>query len=344
MTRHVFEAQCYAPQSAYHETVEVTVNAQGHWQFEFQSQPVFSFFDQLTISARLGNTPRFVDLDNGIRLETAANDLIDDIIRAQTQSKQPSLWLHHIERSIQWILVLLVVVAVSSVAIYQFGIPVLSKIISPAIPNQVRVLASEQTLRQMDQLMLDDTALFSYERRHYRELLQDRLQPLIETPIKLEFRDSEAMGANAFALPDGTVVFTDQLITALSDEEFLAIAAHEMGHVAGDHGMRSVITSTSLLVAITLMTGDSEAISELLITAPTLLMQLSYSRNLEAEADDYAIEFMNATELDLEHYATAMEKILHEHDILKDENGWMTYFSTHPEPYERIAKFRKPAQ
>jgi Zn-dependent protease with chaperone function len=34
-----------------------------------------------------------------------------------------------------------------------------------------------------------------------------------------------------------------------------------------------------------------------------------------------------------------MEKI-HEHDVTEDKNDWMTYFSTHPEPYERIAKFR----
>jgi Zn-dependent protease with chaperone function len=35
-----------------------------------------------------------------------------------------------------------------------------------------------------------------------------------------------------------------------------------------------------------------------------------------------------------------MEKIMRDHGVEDGDHDWMTYLSTHPEPYERIAKFR----
>jgi Zn-dependent protease with chaperone function len=339
MTAHSFEAHCYAPQSSYSESLTVLLTNQGQLQFIFQDQQVVEFFDNLTISARLGNTPRLLDLPNGLRLETDANELIDQFLKRQTGA-EPTFYLHRMEKSLRWVMVLLVVVAFSAFGLYQYGIPLFSRMASPFVPDTVRSIASQQTLMQMDEFLLDETTLFSWEQNHYRQLFAETLQPIVGQDIDLQFRNSAAMGANAFALPDGTVVFTDQLIELINDDEFLAIAAHEAGHVDGDHGMRSVISSTSLLLAITLITGDSEAISELLVTAPTLLMQMSYSRDLEAEADNAAIECMQMAGIDLEAFATGMEKILHEHDMTEDNNDWLTYFSTHPDPHERIAKFR----
>lgn len=340
MSVTTFEAHCYASQSSYSESVTVQLSSSGQLQFFFQEQQVIAFFDQLTVSPRLGNTPRFLDLPEGLRLETEANDLIDRFINSYSKTTKPDQHLHRMERSLRWVLVLLVVVAFSAFGLYQYGIPLFSRLASPFVPDSVREIASEQTLMQMDEFMLGESELFSWEQNHYRTLFADQLQSVVGHDIHLQFRSSDAMGANAFALPDGTVVFTDQLIELIDDDEFLAIAAHEAGHVDGDHGMRSVISSTSLLLAITLITGDSEAISELLITAPTLLMQMSYSRDLEAEADDAAIVYMQQAGIELEAFATGMEKILHEHDMTEDENDWLTYFSTHPDPHERIAKFR----
>lgn len=341
MSSFEFEAHVYAPGSAYSETVRVEVTSSGQYRFEFQNSIRTGFFDALMISARLGNTPRFLDLPDGTRIETHENALIDTAIKTFQPDKPSAAWLHALEGSLKWVVALLVVVVLTGAWVYLKGIPLFAQLVSPLVPDAVRDVASEQTLKQMDDLMLDDTGLYSWEQAHYRELLQTRLQPSLEKPIDLQFRHSDAMGANAFALPDGTVVFTDALINRLTDDEFLAIAAHEMGHVAADHGMRSVISSTSLLVAITLVTGDSEAISELLITAPTLLMQLSYSRELEDEADDYAYSLMLELGIELESFATAMEKIVHEHGLEDGEHShWGSYLSTHPDPQERIEKFR----
>jgi Zn-dependent protease with chaperone function len=336
-----FKAHCYGAESAYSESVQVTVSTLGQLMFDFQGQPQQVAFSAINISDRLGNTPRFLDMPDGLRLETNDNDLIDRCIKQYCTKPGGGVVIHSIEKSLKWVFVFLLVVAVSVYSLYLYGIPLMAKIVSPVLPDAFRDLVSEQTLTQMDELMLDSTEMSEQQQVHYRALLASQLQPLVpELRLDLQFRSSQAMGANAFALPDGTLVFTDQLLTLLNDDEFLAIAAHEMGHVAADHGMRSVIASTSLLATVTLITGNSEAISEMLITAPTLLMQLSYSRDLEAEADDLAMDYMNQINLSLGHYVSAMTKLVNQSGA--DESGrWMTYLSTHPDPQERIDKFEQ---
>ena len=319
MQQTTFKAHCYAPNSAYSEAVDVVVSTNGQLSFEFKAQREQQFFDKTTISTRLGNTARFIDLTNGMRLETTENDVIDVLIRHWTASSSTGLWLHRIEKNIQWVITFVLVIAVTVGVTYRYGIPLLAKTVSPMVPAPMREQASLQALAQMDAFMLEETQLFSWEQTYYRELLAVELQPLVPNPLDLQFRYSDEMGANAFALPNGTIVFTDQLLGVLNDEEFLAIAAHEAGHVTEDHGMRSVISSVSLALALTLLTGDSEAISELMVTAPTLLMQLSYSRDLETEADDVALQYMAQANLPFESFASAMEKILDYHG-LEDED------------------------
>lgn len=342
MDMQSFKAHCYAADTAYSEPVSVVVSPLGSVEFIFKGERQHAAFKTLTISDRLGSTPRFLDLPNGLRLETSDNDLIDQCVKQLGDKQTGGMFIHTIEKSLKWVFVFLFVVAISVYSLYLYGIPMLAKFTSPLVPDTFREIASEQTLKQMDGLVLEPSTIDLDKQLYYQALLKEQLQPLLaDIQLNLQFRDSEGMGANAFALPDGTIVFTDQLMSLLNDEEFLAIAAHEMGHVAGDHGMRSVIASTSLLVTVTLITGDSEAISEMLITAPTLLMQLSYSRDLEEEADDYAMEYMQKVDLPLGHFVSAMTKLMNDHGMDEDSKRWMTYLSTHPNPMDRIVKFKE---
>ena len=55
----------------------------------------------------------------------------------------------------------------------------------------------------------------------------------------LLFRDGGKFGANAFALPSGKIIVTDQLASLLNDEQIVGVLAHELGHVVYRHGMRA---------------------------------------------------------------------------------------------------------
>ena len=83
--------------------------------------------------------------------------------------------------------------------------------------------------------------------------MQSILDSLSSDPfIRLEVRSAPQIGANAFALPSGIIVVTDELV-ALSedDDELAAVIAHELGHVHHRHIMRTVIqnSAAALLVA-----------------------------------------------------------------------------------------------
>lgn len=345
MSSETFWAYCYEAASANCEMVNVTATDDGALSFTYQGTAMTLKLNDGAVTERLGNTPRFINFPSGLRLETEANDAIDRLLKGSKHRDKTNTWRHIIENRLPGIvLISIVIVAISGLLLYRFGIPLFAALISPAVPDSVREVVSEHTLSQMDQTLLAETSLLSWEQRYYRELFESRLQPYIDATINLQFRNADALGANAFALPDGTVVFTDQLLALINDDEFLAIAAHEAGHVEEDHGMRSVISATSLVVAIMLVTGDSAAVSELLITAPSILIQLSYSRDLETEADDYAMHLMRDANIPLSAFATGLEKIVRYHGAEASElSDWSGYLSTHPNSAERILKFQEAA-
>ena len=67
-------------------------------------------------------------------------------------------------------------------------------------------------------------------------------------------------GPNAFALPAGHIIVTDELIgIAHNDQEVLAVLAHEIGHVVHAHGLRSVLQSSAAALLFTAVSGDISA-------------------------------------------------------------------------------------
>lgn len=119
-------------------------------------------------------------------------------------------------------------------------------------------------------------------------------------PMDVQFRSG--MGPNAFALPGGVVVMTDDMVdlarrNGLGDEALMGVLAHEAGHVLYRHGTRRVIELGILNVGSALVLGDASGVAA---TGGTLLAALAYSRDHEREADCFAIAMMQATAQPLE--------------------------------------------
>jgi len=113
--------------------------------------------------------------------------------------------------------------------------------------------------------------------------------------MDVQFRSG--MGANAFALPGGLLVMTDDMVelagkNGLGDEALMGVFAHEAGHVLYRHGTRRVIELGVLNAGAALVLGD---ISGVATTGATLLAALAYSRDHEREADCFAITMMLAS-------------------------------------------------
>jgi Zn-dependent protease with chaperone function len=159
-------------------------------------------------------------------------------------------------------------------------------------------------------------------------------------PPRLEFRAAPAIGPNAFALPAGIIVVTDELIgLAQDDEEVLAVLAHELGHVRHRHTMRHLLQSSATALIIAGVTGDVASATSLAASAPALLVQTKYSRDFEREADRFAIDLLRKAGIGPQHFAAILARL---ETKRKGKTGVIpTFLSSHPPTEEREALARE---
>lgn len=95
---------------------------------------------------------------------------------------------------------------------------------------------------------------------------------------------------NAFAAPGEQIVVSRSLVNFVrSPDELAGIVAHEMGHGIELHPEAGIVRSLGISAAMQLMLGGNAGqLGEI----GALLLQMSYSRSAEREADDHAIQIM----------------------------------------------------
>jgi len=153
----------------------------------------------------------------------------------------------------------------------------------------------------------------------------------------LLFRRSPQLGANAFTLPDGTIVLLDELVSSLDDDrKVLAVVAHELGHAHGYHGLQLLLRSSAVGAFLTLYIGD---ISQLLAAAPAAVVQAHYSQDLEREADDYGAALLVRNGLSPDLMADVLQVLVKAHAGAADGG----YLASHPSTAERIRHLRSLA-
>lgn len=299
---------------------------------------------ELTISERLASLPRRLAFPNSGLFVTEDNEAIDQHLRSTDKlGKKPGFnWpgkIHAMETSFSIALICLVLLIVSVFAVSQYGIPYLANKVSQHLPKELITQLNDATLEQLDDGFLLDSEL-PIERQ---QQLSHYFSQFDATERVIEFRKgSKAIGANAFALPGSTIIFTDQMIAlAKHDEELLSIYFHEAGHIDSQHSIRSVLQSSAIALFITFITGDGSGIAESLYAIPIILAHSAYSRKFEAEADDHAHAMMLAHDIPLNRFADIMSRLEQQYSDEGDQDKVMGYFSSHPETADRIRQFSK---
>lgn len=260
---------------------------------------------EVKLSERLGSAPRTIRHPSNGFCEVA--DLIGLDALLKELNHTPSL-LELIQHSTPAMLVSVAVFIMILAVSYLVGLPVASKIIAMQLP-------------QISLKMLDSGTLESLEK--YKFLTPSKLTPARQQTLTAEFakvvelsdkdsyqliyRASEAMGANAFALPSGTIVMLDDLVALSSnDNELMGVLAHELGHVRYRHAARMVLQTSIVGLAATWWLGD---VSTLLATAPAAILGAKYSRDMEREADSYGIAIMQKNGLSSCYLASMLGKL-----------------------------------
>ncbi|BFM17269.1 M48 family metallopeptidase [Maricurvus nonylphenolicus] len=296
------------------QQVEASCYIDGSGMTKLYLQPdrrcVFSGdFSALKVSPRLGNTPRYVYFPNGGKFECADNDTLDQCCQ-QINPSPVQQWIHKLETHWHYVLLTLGVVVLFSWAVVVYGVPATAKHVAKMLPHQVSEFASEQTLDMLDKTFMKPSTLDEDVKQRLAESFAPVLAAHPGEPLRVLFRDGGRVGANAFALPDGTMIFTDQMVQlAKNDDELIAVLAHEIGHVVHHHGMRLAIQDSILAFLLVAITGDISTTSELLVALPLILTQMSYSRDFERESDDYALAYMKANNIEPIHFVNLMTRL-----------------------------------
>jgi hypothetical protein len=112
----------------------------------------------------------------------------------------------------------LAAVVLIAVLFIRFGVPLLANTAAHALPPSVDRSISAQGLELLDRSLLEKSALTSMRQQELRDRFNSITRSLNDGHVyKLEFRKGGPLKANAFALPDGTIVMTDELV-ALAPE------------------------------------------------------------------------------------------------------------------------------
>ena len=285
------------------------------------------------ISTRVASTPRWLYLPDGSTCCVSDNDAIDRIARAS----RLECTLHRWESLPVLAAVALALVAGLVWALIQYGVPWGAQHVAARIPPQAEARLGAETLAGLDQQWMRPSKLAPVRQAALRTQFSQMARKAPDTPrVELEFRSSPTIGPNAFALPGGIMVMTDELV-ALSrhDKEVLGVLAHEFGHVHHRHAMRGLLESSAVALLIAGITGDVASTASLAASAPVLLLQSKFSRDNETEADGYAIALMQRAAIDPKYLATMLERL---EAKSAGEGMFPTFLSSHPATVERRAR------
>jgi len=290
------------------------------------------------ISDALGDTRRVLQFVDGASCEVADNEAFAALLAGHgVTPSRVSVW----ERSWRPSLIALAVVAVFCVLGYRYGLPMFAERAANALPESAMNALSWQTQRGLDKSVFSQTKLPGARMVTILRSFDDlKLPDDLKRRLTIDFRHSDMLGANAMALPSGTMFITDELVSLTPDDRvIMAVVAHEAGHVRKRHGLRQIIQGATVAALITWYFGDFSALGA---AAPASLVQAKYSRDLEREADAYAVEVLKLNGMPASLLADALELIQKSHgpEAKKEDSGALAYLSTHPATAERLAWLR----
>jgi Peptidase family M48 len=290
--------------------------------------------EHITIEARIGTIARNISLPDGSVFITNDNDGVDAMVSAQGIKNQG--FVHRLEEFHPRLIALVVGVVLLAVAIYRYALPVLVEVAVWVTPPVVTELMAKGTLETLDRFTFLPSEL-SPERQAELTAGFKSIASFSQSgsdKFTLNFRKGGIIGPNALALPDGSLIITDELIELADgdDELLLGVLGHEIGHVEKDHSLRQLYRAVGVTGLIFLIGGDIGGGVEDALLQGAGLLSLSYSRDAEAEADRHSIELMLKAGKDPTAIARLFELIEKE---FGDSSG-TSIFSTHPGTPERV--------
>ncbi len=283
----------------------------------------------LEVDQQIGTAPRKLKLLDGTLFETTDFDAVE-----QVRTDPKSRLLHSMEAFRGRLAVVVVACLAGGFLVYTYALPLLVTIAIWLTPPALERTIDRGTMQTIDFTMAEPTQLDAETMAEAEELFARLLNAMPTrqrnaSSFSLEFRDMPGLGPNAFALPGGTIVLTDALVTQFDDPDVIGgILGHEIGHVVEKHGLRQLYRSLGIYVLIAFIVGDTGPILEDVILEGNVLLSLAHSRAHERSADDFGIRLADEAGLDpgglMEFFSSL------------PPDGGPSWYSTHPSHDERV--------
>lgn len=179
----------------------------------------------------------------------------------------------------------------------------------------------------------------------YLQSMVDNILAAEDVTYKTEFpwtvniiRDDETL--NAFATPGGQLYVYTGLIYFLDKEDDLAgVIGHEIAHSDQRHGSKQLQRQNGIAFLLSVITGgDGSNLEQLVGQIAGTGAILAFSRDAEAEADDYSVQYLADTDYACNGAAAFFQKLLDNETQRQPE-----FLSTHPSPDNRVADINAKA-
>ena len=165
-----------------------------------------------------------------------------------------------------------------------------------------------------------------------------------ELAYSVKVVDSDVV--NAFAIPGGYVYLTRGMLTYLNNEAELAgVMGHEIGHIAARHSAHLYSQAQLAQLGLGLGSVFSQTFQKYAGVAQLGLSMLflKFTRDDERQADSLGVEYSSKAGFDSAQMAN-MFLTLERLNPGSDRSGLPGWFSTHPNPPDRIAAIQRDTQ
>ena len=308
-----------------------------------QKEPANFSIKELKFDPPLGSLNRKIKFPDGRIFETADHQGVD-------QLKNGGFWQRVWKaETFGWhLLPLAIATPILAFGMYRLVMPLLISAGMAVTPDQALYAMDRSSMESIDFTVTNPSEI-SHDRRVeiqkiFKNLLEARPKNYPGTDpdriykYKLHFRSSNFMGPNAFALPGGTIVITDDLIQEFSDDHVIAaVLAHEIGHVEQEHSLRQLYRALGMAAMVTVIAGDAGPMLEDMLWEGSAVLSLSFSRENEIQSDDYSYRTLKAAGLPTNGLIDFFEQI--EEKFPSSEQG--EWRMTHPIGDKRIANIRE---
>ena len=287
----------------------------------------------MTLVGALGKIQPVIELSDDARIEFS--QVLPEWFQLRHKDVHHSIW--KLERTPSLIVFSLVFVLLMVFATIQWGIPSAAKYVAYQLPAS----SLQKIGNEAEHYILEMTQPSQLSQARQQQILAS-YQKLIagDAPAKVLFRHGESLGANALAIPNNTIILTDELVAlAQNDQEVVAVLAHEQGHLVERHSLQQALSSLGFSIILLAITGDG---TDLISALPVALVGANYSRNFESDADHYALKTMQQQGIPTIHLANFLERLAQDTgEDSQAQKSPLDFLQSHPATQKRIQAIKE---